>query len=107
MTQGRQQTGFTLLEVMLVALLLGMVATTVVLTIPSTDPRQKLTREADRMIGLMQLAQDEAILSGRELGMEITETGYQLLYLDIEDMRWLPMNEKFAQLYELDEPITT
>ena len=117
----RKQQGFTLIELMLVALLMGLAATTVLLTMDSNGPEKKLKRSAYKMAALTELALDQAVLSGRDFGMvisdseyhfvELVETRWQavddpifgkqslknmVLQLDVEGFKWLPDKKDFS-----------
>ncbi|MBS63489.1 type II secretion system minor pseudopilin GspH [Salinisphaera sp.] len=85
-----QQHGFTLIEVLVVALIIGVVLAFVSLSINPTGPADRLDTEADRLNALLQTAADDAILYGRELGLDITRGGYRFLRLG--DDGWQPLN---------------
>lgn len=67
--------GFTLLEVIVVVFIIGLMATFASLSVGGGD--RYLQQEAQRLIGLVQLAGEEAIINGQEYGLEFNKTGYQ------------------------------
>lgn len=67
------QAGMTLIEVMAVVLIIGLMSSLAILTIPSRDtPAQDVTKTLQRTL---QSVQEEAILLGRPIGLDITEEG--------------------------------
>ena len=74
----RVRRGFTLIEVMVVMVIMGIVLGLVSLNaIPS--PRQNLEAEAQRLALLLQLARDEAIVRNRLVAFEADTQRYRFL----------------------------
>ena len=73
--------GFTLLEVMVVMVLIGILASLAVLSVGG-GPRDRLAEEAQRLAALFELQQQEAILSGEIRGIQFARQGYAILSLD-------------------------
>jgi general secretion pathway protein H len=68
--------GFTLIELMVVLVIVGVMITFVTLSVDS-DPRDKeLATEASRLAALVELASEEAILRSSQLAIRFTETDY-------------------------------
>ena len=83
--KGRHTAGFTLLEIMLVMVLLGLVAGVVVPTLPQQS-KDDAKLEAERFYQLIQLWTETAMLSGQTYGLRVDdETQYQLLKLTGND----------------------
>jgi len=100
-----QEAGFTLLEIMLVIFLMGMMITGVVMTMSSSGPDRQLKQAAARFIGVLELAEEEALLSSIEMGLVIEAQQYQFVYLDDND-RWSALDDsKFFAKKELKEDI--
>lgn len=68
------QLGFTLIELMIVMVIIGLLASVVVLTLP--EGPDGLEREADRFAAQMRRAADEAMLTGETVGVTIGAEGY-------------------------------
>ena len=78
MQRARGARGFTLVEVMVVMVLIGIMLGLVSLNaIPS--PRQDLQKEAQRIALLLQLARDEAIVRNRLIAFEANNDGYRFM----------------------------
>ena len=80
--------GFTLLEVMVVMLLIGIMTGFALLSVGG-GPRERLTEEGQRLAALVELHQQEAILRGEVRGIRFTRTGYAILSLN-EQGAWQP-----------------
>jgi len=84
--------GFTLLEVMLVLLLLGMISVGVVMTLPSSGSTTEGTDwHAQRFSTLLQLAQDQALILNTEFGIQFNEQGYTFTSYDAINKQWIPI----------------
>jgi general secretion pathway protein H len=82
----RRSAGFTLLELLVVVVLIGLTTTLVLLNI-APDDRDLVRREADRLAQLVEQARDEAIGTGASLALQAGPGGYRFLRRDIE-RRW-------------------
>ena len=80
--------GFTLLEIMVVLVLIGIITGFALLSVGG-GPRERLAEEAQRLAALVQLHQQEAILSGEPRGIQFARTGYAILRQD-EKGAWQP-----------------
>lgn len=74
-----QQAGFTLLEIMLVILLLGLATSVAIPTIMPKDGSAELKRAAERFAALVETAHEEAILVGQDLGIVIKDNEYEFV----------------------------
>lgn len=99
--------GFTLLEIMLVLVLMGMISVGVVMTLPSSASLDKSSKwHAQRFSTLLQFAQDQALVSNNELGIEFGSQQYQFAFYDLKGKKWLPFEDSRISGYvELPETI--
>ena len=97
----RQQTGFTLIELMLVALLMGLVAATVMFTVDSSQPQKNLKRQAMKMAALTEIALDQATMTGRDFGMVIGLNEYR--FVELVEQRWQPLEDDILVDQELKQ----
>jgi general secretion pathway protein H len=81
--------GFTLIEILVVLVIIGMMLATVVIK-AFPDERQTLRQEADRLGLLLEQARDEAFLSGHSVAWSIDKQTYTFWRLNAE-RRWAPI----------------
>ncbi len=88
--QSRQKLtrGFTLIEILVVLVLIGVVASVSVLTIGANNQNKELMNELKRVHALLRLVTDEAILNSQELGFFIDSDGYRFLRYDEDNQNW-------------------
>jgi len=71
--------GFTLVELMVVILIIGIALGAVSLAITSRDPIQELQQSADQFAYQMERIQDQVLLNKRERGLMFVQDGVYLL----------------------------
>ncbi len=101
----RRPGGFTLVEIMVVMVIVGITIGMVSLNaIPS--PRQDLQDEARRLSLLLQLARDEAIVRNRPVTFEATPERYHFLVRN--ETRWEPIrsDDMLRERAFRDAPLT-
>ncbi len=90
----RPQSGFTLIELIVVVVIIGVMASFVVLSI-GLGHSDEVKQEARRLHALIELAAQESELSGRELGIRFEEQKYHFYSLDYEGEKpvWRPLTD--------------
>ena len=83
--------GFTLLEILVVVLIIGIVVGLATLSIHD-DPVQRARTEAERFGALVTLASQEAVLQSREVAVEFELGGYKFLFFD--ENKWTEPNDE-------------
>jgi len=83
-----RQAGFTLLEVLLVAMLMGLVATAVTLSMGGARGDRELDKQARRFMATLQQAQEYSVMDGRLVGLRIEEHGWQFMQRGAKDRKW-------------------
>jgi general secretion pathway protein H len=88
-------TGFTLIEVMLVLLIMGLAMGAVVLSYSGENGKDLLKKQTQRLQVVFNMASDYAVLNQRQLGLRVEDenNSYYFMYLD-EEQDW--------QKHELD-----
>ena len=95
----RNAFGFTLLELLVVVIIIAIIVSMAVLSVGLVDDDRGMRTEAQRFASLVQLAQDEAMLQGREFGVEVMLTAYRFVEYDPFANRWqtIPDDELLRQ----------
>lgn len=100
--------GFTLLEIMLVMVVMGLAASFVVFNAFGINQTDQLKKEANRLQVLVDMASDYAVLNQRQLGVRFEQQRheYYFVYLDDDD-KWQKIeNEKLYATHALADPFT-
>ncbi len=86
--------GFTLLELMVVIVIVGIVLSFMTLSAGSDKRAEQLEREAQRIVALLQLASDEAVMRSEQLALRVGETNYEFMILDND--QWVALEDDHA-----------
>ncbi|EGG99337.1 General secretion pathway protein H [gamma proteobacterium IMCC2047] len=97
--------GFTLVEILVVMVIVGLMAGMAVLALGG-DPRQQVKQEAQRIRSVLQLAADEALMSGQEYGIKLAEQEYQVVRFDDHQQRWIKAEQEAFAAYQLSDEIS-
>ena len=95
--------GFTLFELMLVIMLMGLIVSTVKFPNLTQDPFDQVDKESKKVAALINLASEYAVLNNALLGFSITETSYAFLKFD--GKKWEKIEEPPFSLTELEDNI--
>lgn len=79
---GSHRGGFTLIELLVVVVIIGIVSSVVLLSLGVLGDDRDLRQEVRRMASLLDLAADEAVLQGRDFGIEILQGAYRFVEYD-------------------------
>ena len=83
-----RSSGFTLIEILVVIVIIGIVMSIAMLSITLVGGDNQLRDEARRIISLVEVAQDEALLQGREFGLEFMQGSYRFVEFDPLTRQW-------------------
>ncbi|MBF0424046.1 MAG: type II secretion system minor pseudopilin GspH [Magnetococcales bacterium] len=88
--------GFTLLELLVVMTIIAVMTSMVMMvrSVPGAD--KKAEEEGKRLKVLISLAGEEAILTSREIGMQIYQEGYVFL-VRADDGKWQNLSDKILK----------
>ena len=102
----KSERGFTLLEVMVVLVIIGIITGFAVLSVNSQSDQERIADIARRLAVIMELNQQEAIILGEQRGMLFSATGYDLLGLS-SNGHWQQLEgSALVAGYQLPQDIT-
>ncbi|MEW6994104.1 type II secretion system minor pseudopilin GspH [Colwelliaceae bacterium MEBiC 14330] len=110
--QFSKQQGFTLLELMVVIMLVGVMATMVQFNVSGKRPEDVLQQESTRFAAIFDVASEYGMLNNIELGLMVKKDSYQFLAYDgtrwaeISDQDWnsnITLPEQVDLTIELDD----
>ncbi|MEM7279707.1 MAG: type II secretion system minor pseudopilin GspH [Pseudomonadota bacterium] len=88
MTARQKLNGFTMIEVLVVVMIIGICTAILVPQLGNLGSDQTLKTEARRMTVLMELASDEAVIQGREYGIRFGQGNLIFYELDLDTGAW-------------------
>jgi len=100
-----KNSGFTLIEIMLVIVLVGIMASLVQFNFNTNRPEDLLKTASERFSAVFNLAAEYSLLNNVELGVLVTKNSYQFLGHDGVSWTEIPDQEALT-LYELPESIS-
>lgn len=99
----RRTAGFTLLELMVVMVLIGIIFSFAMLSMGGDDLAELMEQETRHLETLLTLASDEAIIRGEELAIRFDDEGYEFMVLSAEG--WQTEDDGLLKSYRLPEDI--
>ncbi len=97
--------GFTLLELMVVILIIGLMTNYVVLSYRPTDAVTLAKQEAKKLAYLITLASQDSLMRSRPIALHLNAKGYQFLYKSNTSL-WLPSKDKLFKPQNLPQGVT-
>ena len=86
----RRARGFTLLELLVVIVIIGIVISGTLLALGATGRDRGLQEERDRLTALIDYVRDRGALMTTEYGILCGQHGYRFVYYDDLTMQWAP-----------------
>src|SRR5882757_7520551 len=88
-----RSSGFTLIEIMIVVVIIGVISAGVLLSVNLTGRDNELEKESDRLLTLVNYAREQSEMQTREYGIVIHEDGYQFVAYDTRRRLWRDIYE--------------
>ena len=80
--------GFSLIELLVVIVIIAIVSSIAVLSLGLVGDDRELQTAARRLSSLVEIAQDEAVMQGREFGLEVMVDSYRFVEFDPYANQW-------------------
>jgi type II secretion system protein H len=93
--QGSER-GFTLLEILVVVLIIGVVTAGMLLSMSFAGKDTELETESKRLLSLMNYAREQSELQTRDYGILFSQSGYEFVVYDVRRGLWRPVVEDDA-----------
>jgi general secretion pathway protein H len=85
----RSAAGFTLLEILVVMVIVGILTGTVIFSFTGADSEQRLKGTAQNLAARIELARQHALQRNREWGIYVERDGYRFAEFDVETAQWV------------------
>jgi len=103
---GTAQGGFTLIEILVVLIIVGLLAALAVFSLGDSSRQRELENEVRELYLLMQTASEQAVVNNREMGVQFQEDGYQFVAYEDDNSRWSASGEHLFRIRTLPEWLT-
>lgn len=90
----RSTSGFTLIEILVVLVVVGLLASLAVISLGDGGRQRELENEVRDLFLLMQTASEQAILNNQEIGLLLDDNEYEFLLYNEENGEWERKQER-------------
>ncbi|MGI9309673.1 MAG: type II secretion system minor pseudopilin GspH [Gammaproteobacteria bacterium] len=100
------QRGFSLLELLVVVVIIGVISAIYTLSFGLLDQDREMERDLERLVAIIELASEESMLYGREMGVRFFSNRYEFSRLDITGEagpEWVLLSDDVLRPREFDE----
>ena len=104
MDSNSRHNGFTLIEILVAMVIIGIVLGVALLRLNNNDSETELKQESGRLARMMELADQQAIFSAQEIGLLLKNDGYEFLAYDGES-KWQALDDDLLKKKKLPEQV--
>jgi len=90
----RRAAGFSLIELLVVIVILAIMASMVLISMGTLRSDDTTETEARRLVALLELVAEEALIQGRDYGVEFFADGYRFLSWDPDTRLWSVVDDE-------------
>ena len=90
---GHRASGFTLLEVLVVIVIIGIITSMAVISVNVLGGDHEMDQEAARLGAVLGQVREDAMMQGQDVGFRVDASGYDFLRYDSRNDRWLPVTD--------------
>jgi len=103
--RGRRQSGFTLLEILVVVGLVAMLSLAVLVVPVWVDDQRQLDSESASLADTLTMLNEQSLFSGRLMALRVTEQGWTPLTYDVGERAFVPAQGNGLQANRLPESL--
>jgi general secretion pathway protein H len=92
-TARRHAAGFTLMEILVVLVVIGVIVSAATLSIGVLGRDREAEDQMRRLWAVLQQAREESELQGLDIGMFVSAAGYEFLRYDGRNLTWVPIED--------------
>ncbi len=107
MPRNATERGFTLIEILVVLVIVGLMAALAVFSMGGGSQQRELESEVQDLYLRMQVAAEQAVMNNLETGLMIDEDGYRFVVFDDRTQNWQLSNERLFSVHSLPSWLET
>ncbi|KEF32479.1 General secretion pathway protein H [Marinobacter nitratireducens] len=97
------QAGFTLIEILVVLIIVGLLAALAVFSMGGSSQQREMENQVRELYLLMQTASEQAVLNNLEMGLKLTEDGYRFIAFQDQNREWKGSGERMFKARSFPE----